>query len=473
MRIGAVTRWISFVLMALPVVAGFLYVYLFGVDVVYNDEWEMVSLFVGPSSAKLTILDLWEQHLEHRFFFPGGSILLLGILTKWNTVAEMYLIQVCLLVTLVVLYLAFRAGTGTKPLYFVPVAFLVFSLVQSFNMLWGLQLTFFFVETFGVLTFFFLYLSGGGGLERFAFPAALLSGTVAAFSAIQGLLVWPVGLLYLFVISVEGSTRRLLVAVWGLIGLGEWVVYFTNYTFVSNSASAFYPLTHPLAGTRYFLSLLGSSLFLPRWGSFLALTTGLLMAGLVAVSLIVIYRNRRVREYSFWMALLLFSLLVLVAITAGRSGAQGLSAPRYATFPILATVCVYVMLARLFLEDRSRAVGALFGLLCVVVLLSVPVSYYKGIGAGNDLKNRKEQAAYILSTYTSQPDRCLQLVRQKNTDTVRRFAPQLKRLGYSVFSEPRVPLPPRRFARECPGPSATVGMGFMQRHFGYQLSSVS
>jgi hypothetical protein len=452
-----VTRWIPYLLAALPVATGFLYVYLFGVNVVYNDEWDMVSLFSRLSSGKLTIWDLWEQHNEHRFFFPSVAILFLGTLTEWNTLAEMYLIQICLLVMLIVLLVMFRAGIGSRPLFFVPVAFLVFSLVQSFNMLWGLQLTFFFVETFGVLTFFFLYLSGRGDLKRFAFPAALLSGTIAAFSAIQGLLVWPVGFLQLFAMPVEKSTKKLLIAVWSSVGLGEWIVYFINYRTVPNSASVLYPLTHPLAGTRYFLTLLGSSLFSRLEG--FALVSGLLLASLVAVSLFLIYRNRRVREYSFWIALLLFSLLILMAIMAGRSGAQGLPPPRYANFSVLATVTVYVILARLSLEDRSRAVVALLGSLCVVVLLSIPVSYYKGITAGKALENRREQAAYVLYTYSSQPDQCLELVRNKTTDTVRRLAPQLERLGYNVFSEPRVPPPSHRFARQCAARHSTGAMG--------------
>jgi hypothetical protein len=457
-----VTRWIPYVLAALPVATGFLYVYLFGVNVVYNDEWDMVSLFSESSFGKLTMFDLWEQHNEHRFFFPSVAILFLGTLTEWNTVAEMYLTQICLLVTLIVLLLAFRISIGPKPLFIVPVAFLVFSLVQSFNMLWGLQLTFYLVETFGVLTFFFLYLSGRGDLKRFAFPAALLSGTIAAFSAIQGLLVWPVGLLQLFAIPMEKSTKKLLMAVWSSIGLGEWIVYFINYVTDPNLLSVLEPLAHPLAGTRYFMTLLGSSLVSPRLESF-AFVGGLLLVSLVGASLFLIYKSGRIREYSFWMALLLFALLVLMAITAGRFGGQGIPHPRYANFAILAAVSVYAILAKTALEKRSRTMFALFGLLCVVVLLSIPVAYYQGIKAGHILENRREWAAFVLYTYTSQPDQCLELVRKKNTDSVRSLAPKLERLGYNVFSEPHVPPPRRRgnvwFARQCSAPLTTVGMG--------------
>ena len=450
MKFKGLARWVPYLVMAMPACAGFSYVYLFGVNVVWNDEWALVNLASGISSGDTTILDLWEPHNEHRFIFPGIAILLLAALTGWNTLAEMYLIQACLLVTLIALLLTFRASVGSKPLFFVPVAFLVFSLVQSFNMLWGLQLTFFFVETFGVLTFFFLYLLGGGNRKRFAFSAALTSGTIAAFSAIQGLVVWPVGLLQLFVSPIEKSKKKVLMAAWGSIGLAEWIVYFINFKTGFDSPSVLHPLSQPLAGTKYILTLLGSSLVYPPWGESFVFAGGLLLASLVAASLFLIYTSRRVEEYSFWLALLLFSLLILVAITVGRSEAQGSPPPRYANFSVLVAVSVYAILAKFVLENRSRAAVALFGTFCIVLILSIPVSYFKGIDTGYGREKRIQQAAYVLYTYRSQPDECLELVRRSNSPTVRHLAPELEKLGYSVFSEPRVSPPPNLQSR-CRG----------------------
>lgn len=91
-RTRIVTRWIPYLLVALPVAIGFSYVYLFGVNVVWRDEWHIVTLLHKLSSGTLTVLDLWEPHNVHRFFFPRVAILLLAVLTKWNTIAEMYLI---------------------------------------------------------------------------------------------------------------------------------------------------------------------------------------------------------------------------------------------------------------------------------------------------------------------------------------------------------------------------------------------
>jgi len=156
-------------------------------------------------------------------FFPKGVEFLLAGATKYDNVVEMYLIQVCLLVTLVILFLAFRdtVRASAWPLLFVPISLLVFSFRQYENMLWGFQISFAFTQTFGVLTLFLLYLLERNRFKRSAFTAALGSATVATFSAVQGLLVWPVGLLQLLVSPIGKPAKRWLVGAWGLVGVGE------------------------------------------------------------------------------------------------------------------------------------------------------------------------------------------------------------------------------------------------------------
>ena len=440
-------RCISYLLAALPIATGFLYVHLFGVNVVYNDEWTLAARFYHPPSSFLTISDFWDPHNQNRSFFPYVAIFVLASITKWNTVVEMYLGQVCLLGALIAMFVAFRLSVGPRPLIFVPVAFLVFSLVQYFNMLYGYQLTFVFTETFAVLTFFFLYLSGRRSVKRLVFPAALASATIAAFSAIQGLLVWPAGLLQFFVAPLEKSEKKRLITGWSVFGLGVWIVYFIGYAQKLTNTSVFYPLAHPIIGFEYFLTLLGSSLVPSRLHS-LALASGLLVASLIVVSLLVIYRSTEIGEYSFWIALVLFAVLVSMAITAGRSSTQHLPASRYANFPVLAVASVYVILAKSALERRSRVTVAAFGVLLAIILLTLPIAYYKGMKSGNIQEKRREWAAYVLYTYRSQPENCLKLVRKSNTQSLQKFAPAVENLGYNVFSGAR-PHPPSNL--RCPG----------------------
>jgi hypothetical protein len=443
-RTGAVnyvTRLVSYLLILLPAALAFLYVRAFGVSVVFADAWSMVRLFDKWSSGSLRLSDLFDQHNEHRMFFPESVELLLGSITQYDNVAEMYLVVVCFLATLICLLLAFRDNVGSW-LFFVPVSFLIFSFRQHENMLWGYQISFAFAQTFGVLALFLLYVLWRKKYKKLPFVAALGSATVASFSVAQGLFVWPAGLLQLTISPLERPAKRVFVAVWGLVGLGEWIAYFADYETPGGSPALSHILEHPVAGAQYFLGLLGASLF---WSLNSALAGGLLLVGLTLVSLFLVYKDKKFGEYSFWIALLLFSLLILASITYGRSGfglGQGLVS-RYTTFSILAVVSVYAMLTKTALERRSRTNTVLLVAFSAVALSSVAISYWKGTEVGREERMFRERAAFVLSTYESQPDKALAESLHPRPALVRRTAPILQSLGYNVFSGPQTQgLPP-------------------------------
>ena len=418
-----------------PVALGFLYVRLFGVDVPHYDSWSMVPLFEKLSSGTLTMEDLFSQHNEHRIFFPRVAMLLFGTATAFDNVAVMYLIQGCLVVTLVALLLAFRGSVTTKPLYFVPIPFLVFTWGQVWNMLQAFQITLIFAQTFSVLAFFLLYASRRGGLGTFAFPGALLSGAVASFSAAPGLLVWPVGFLQILTLPAQRRAKALLAGAWGVAGVAAWVLYFRGYDQPDNMSSR-YEFGDLLASSAFFLSTLGSALFREQG---LALVVGAVLASLLAASLFFVYRGRRLGESSFWIAILSFSLLTLASTTLARGGAGigDATNPKYVTFSVLAVIGAYAMLVSSTFEHRRLVTAVSLGVLALLVAASIPFSYALGFERGVSLERSKERAALVLATYESQPDEVLVEYFRNRPDVSRERASVLQRLGYSVFSEPR------------------------------------
>jgi hypothetical protein len=453
-----------------PAVAGFLYVRWFGVSVVFSDAWSMARLFGEWSSGTLGLSDFWAPHNEHRMLFPKGVEFLLGIATGYDNVAEMYLIEACFLVTLTVLLVAFADGgrlrslDGAGLLLFLPVSLLVFSLRQYENMLFGFQINFAFTQTFGVLALFLLRLFARGGPGNApgtvpgtaSFAGSLACATVASFSTALGLLVWPAGLLGLLVGHAPGRAKTISVAAWVLAGVAAWVAYFADYSppgDASASPSPLYVFGHPAAGARYFLNLLGSSLF---WQEGHAFFGGLLVALLALSALVLVAKDGRLGEDSFWVSLLLYSLLMLAAITAGRAGLFGAwqaLAPRYTTFSLLAAASAYAMLARMSLGRRpagpdgepeegstvARAVPlvALCGtaVLAGAVLYSAAVSYPNGMEAGRATEAARERAALVLLDYESQRNRILSASLGTGARVVEKYAPVLDRLGYNVFSK--------------------------------------
>jgi hypothetical protein len=400
----------------------------------------MVPLFGRWSSGNLRVSKLYALQNEHRMLFPKGAELLLGTITNYDNLAEMYLVWVCFLVTLAVLLLAFRyPARRSWLLLFVPVSLLVFGLRQYENLLFGFQINFAFTQTFGVLALFLLHvLVRGGRPERLAFAAALCSATVASFSTAQGLFVWPAGLVGLLLGLAQGAAKRAFVVVWGLAGLMEWTAYFAGYVAPEERPSMLYALDHPVTGARYFLTLLGGSLF---WRQTFASLTGLLITCLVLAALLLIYKSGKVHEYSFWASLLLYSFLMLAAITLGRAGlfdAEQALSSRYAAFSVLTVVGVYAILVKIILEGKSVVATAMLAALSGVVLLSAAVSYPEGVEEGAEQKVFREEAAFVLATYETQPDWALEArLVHPSAAFVKKRAPVLQRLDYNVFSQPR------------------------------------
>jgi len=310
-------------------------------------------------------------------------------------------------------------------------------------MLFGFQINFAFTQTFGVLALFLLYVSGRGRFGKGAFVAALGSATVASFSNAQGLILWPVGLFLLAVSPMEKPAKRVWILTWSLVGLAEWIAYFADFARRGNSSSLSYALYHPIVGAQYFSNLLGSSLF---WRQNSAFGAGLLLACLALVSLFVTYRDKKWSEYSFWLSLLLYSFLILGSITLGRSGEFGplqAMAPRYTSFSILAVVAIYAVLVRAAFDRRTMTNTILLAALSGVILLSAAVSYSKGLQVGSKERETREKAAFVLSTYETQPDEALTETLHPRAKVIRDRAPVLRNLGYNVFSGPQAwDLPP-------------------------------
>jgi len=515
-NLDRIIRFVGYLLILMPAALGFLYVRAFGVSVVQRDAWSMVPLFDRWSAGTLQISDFFVQHFEHRSTFPEVTMLLLGIATKYDNVAEMYVIQACLLVTLIVLLLAFRSNCGSSLglFLFIPVSLLIFSFRQEANMLFGYQINFAFVVTFGVLTLFLLYVVGHRSFKKSAFVAALVSATVASYSIVGGLLVWPAGLLQLFIVPLEKPKKRFFAVLWGLVGLSVWVAYLNGWSSEQDKSSfidwrgtpgtepgdwsapsdtgpdpsvdlsvfdvVFDVLEHPLAGLEFFLNLLASSLLWPKqrnfegylFGEHLGSVAGLLLVCLVLVGLFLVYKDGRLGRYSFWISLVFYSFLILAAIMA-KSFPEGIDealAARYTSFSVLAVVSIYGLLATTALgrglSIRRPNIGTvlLVFLSGAVILSAATSSYPNGINAGRQNKEKTEEAAFVLATYESQPDEVLAetpgISLGEGAKVTRERAPVLQRLGYNVFSEAQAQqiLPPPLSALSPAGSSTSSGI---------------
>jgi hypothetical protein len=425
----------------LPVVAGFIFVNRYGVNACHWDNIDNVPLFEKYFGGTLDFSYFFSQHNEHRIAVPRAIHLLLGLATRYNNIAEMFLIVGCMTASLVLLLLPLRNRIREDPrsFFYLPVPFILMTFRQFQNMLSGFQLSFVLVQTFAVLSLLGLCSSVQGKGKRSLFSlVGLGSAVLASCSSAQGLLVWPAGFIPI-VLSEEKSGKRMFLAVWIASALLVWGFYFWNYTKPSHHPSLTVVLRHPLDSLYFFSVLLGNALF---WEEVHAFWAGLFLIGLFLLGTFASWSrgrswsSREGRNDTFWIAMAIFSFLVLGSITVGRSGfgIRYAGESRYATYSVLAVVGIYCLLLENWIAGGVRLAKLSSWALLAIFVVSIPLSYLNGIRVGDGVWRGRSLKAYILYTYRYQPDEVLRTFIFPNPDIARERAAYLEKIGYNVFA---------------------------------------
>ncbi len=423
-------------------------------NVPFTDMWRMPPYFEKLFSGGLTVADLWALHSgEHRPLLPRLFLLAMGPLDDFNLVTILYATQLCLLVVFGGIMMAYRdtVGSDARSLFFaVPISLLVFSLSQYWNMLnaWSIHVVV--VNSFAVLSFLLLSKlrkasSIWGKISLHL--TAILGGFAATLSAGHGLMVWPVGFVQLLLEPISGRSKKYLLCVWGALGTLAWFFYFRNFDNPDLGDSSarveeIYFFDSPMLGADFFLGLTGFSLFTNLR---LAIVAGVMILALLAVVVFRIFKDREQSNYTFWISLSVFSLLVLAVTTVGRAGKglEGTVQSKYVTFSVLLAIGVYVMVLKLALNPRSSKFFNYSVAGCVaLVAISAPLSYYSGVVEARGIRAEREEKVCVLSNYKNLPDETLQKAfrplrnRPEIGREIRQNTTILDNLNYTVFAIP-------------------------------------
>lgn len=428
---------------AAPIVGGFLFVYLFGTNVVFWDEWVLIPLLEKFASGILEFYDVFSMHNEHRMFFPRLAQLgVVAVTRDYNSVSFMYLILTCLLMTLAILYLQLKRQLAFErlPIWFLPIPFLVFNWRQWENLLSGFQITFVMPLLFSVLSLYFLDSHAAFQSDRsvkrrdWPFVLAILFAIIASFSMSMGLFVWIAGIVRL--LFAEKNRRKMpMILTWCVLALITWRLYFfetpLRVLFHSHKTE-----TSLILYGKYALSLPGAFFYdephALRYGTALILLFALVCG--------VAWRQKILHEYAFWLALGIYSLAILAAITLGRApfGSSFIMWSRYNTYTFPLLISLYVLSVATALHQRRKKFGFSINILCGVVSCLIgwglAVSYAKGFNDGRATKVYMEKAAQTLSNYKTASDQELSLL-YPSAEFVKQHAPFLEAQGYSVFHD--------------------------------------
>jgi hypothetical protein len=365
-----VVKVLTFLGFALPVGAYLAVLAHYQVNAVSGDQWSDVQTIAQSYRHFPDWSSLWSLHVDNRIFFPNLIVIGLAHTVSFNVEVEEYLSALMLFgaVTLII-WAHKRRSPQTPLLFYCPVVFVMLSFAQWQNTLWGFQMAWYLVLLAFALS---VALLDWPKLSWPIFVAAVLVAVVASYSSLQGLLVWPVGLVLLY----HRRRPRWAFTGWIVAALAATALYFGNYH-VTGSSPPRYALEHPLLFVRFFLFSLGDTLGVPAKfvglhgeanggsGNAAVIVFGAVI--LVLTVLVVLKWGIRRDESSgapIGVALIVFGLLFDALVTEGRLdlGFWGASQSRYTTYDLLVLVGIFLTAlggARSRVEAANAAAGSI------------------------------------------------------------------------------------------------------------------
>ena len=327
----------------LPFIAYFWFIQHYAVDAIWYDQWWDVQLLQHWYSGGLNVSELWAQHGNNRILFPNLVMILLAATTRLNTVVEEFVSGALLSVSVaLIMWTHKRRSKATIWIWYLPVALVLLSFVQYQDTLWGFQLAWYMAFFALALS---LYLLDPERLGWLGLAPAVAVAVVGSFSSIQGLLIWPVGLLLLYQRRRAGR----LMIVWAIAAVSTIILYFYDIQQGGLNPSSFL-LHHPVKDLQYFLLALGDVIGVSVSRSASAGDDTLMVLGLIILLLacwtLVNYGWRRddTEGSPIGVALTLYGLLFAAIMTFGRATSDLAVAgtSRYTTFDLLIPVGCYL-----------------------------------------------------------------------------------------------------------------------------------
>ena len=432
---------------AVPILGYFLFVAHFSVNVILGDQWDDVTVIRSSYGHFPDWSALWLPHNENRIFFPNLIVIALAHTVHFNITIEEFLGAFLLIGAYVLLILAHRRRSPSTPwLYYCPVMLLGLALPQWENMLWGFQLAWFLVILSFAATIFFL---DRPALTLPVFGAALLLAIVGSYSSLQGLLIWPAGLILLYF----RQRRPAFLVGWVVIGAVTTFWYFHNFPNMLAGESRHYALHHLVVSLRFFLFEIGDVVGLNPGpgaqanGAVLTLGAVIFVA---AIATLIVHGVRRPRSGGgpIGIALIIFGLLFAVVVTLGRviQGYHGAGQSRYVTYNLLIPIGIFLVIVSPRLSGDRPLVGmwlsrwgttVLRWLLVGLIPLVLVIGIHYGIDGAQRNYAYQSEGAKILEHIDTEPDnKVAYLYVYFPASYVRGQARIAKQLHLSLFASP-------------------------------------
>lgn len=407
----------------LPVFMSFNFIFRFGVNSPFWDDWDFTPIIVAFENGRFIFNALFTPHNEHLLIFPKVLILIVSHLTHFNTKAQMYCGWFLMLMGMILIFVNHLRVFGKSYLSclsFAPIAFLLFTLRQYENLLWGWQIPIFLSVFAFMVSVFWLDQAFSARTVISAISAAIVS----TFSFGAGLAVWPAGLFVILSRALQRENRRSTIkamALWCVAGSMTGAVYLL---LVKNKVheTHFRPVL--------LLTAIGSAVTPDVRAAF---AFGLMFAALF-LGLVSLAMRQQIdwRSANLGLALLVFGLVGAALIVSGRSslGEPHATTSRYTTITIMLLIGLYRLALSIRLPIvKSFALGFFIALNAAGMLSSLPDSYIMGRAYRHTRQIQRRQ----LLNYRDAPDDELRLIFHTPA-ILRDMAQELERERLSVWA---------------------------------------
>jgi hypothetical protein len=455
------------ILIAIPILIYVWYIYKFGVNVPFVDDWLIVDLYRSLYSHQININNFWLFHNGHRLFFPKILFLAISYFTKLNIKIMMYVSFAFLTGSFYLIFLFYKK-LHNNLWFFVPVSWILFSWVQWEDTLWGYQLAWYMILFFTLLTFYFLE---NLTAHKSFIILSIISAIIASYSSLQGLIVWPSGVFFIIMKIEDRKNKSLwqkIFYLWMVTGIFSIFIYLYGFNFQdAQGSSIFYFLYHPLNTINYFLSSAGAVIvrnpnklmeYIPKvlgpigikyFNSINAIVDFVTVALILLFFFYIVFavfsflRLRNKNKDVLYFLLILYGVLFDLLTLVGRShfGVAEAFSSRYTLYNLLLFVGVYFVLLSMHENTKAqncnnRFEALLFKLFFILILIQIILSFPYGIYQGKLRRDRCNLDANSILFYETLKDPAILAMEQNDLDDTSLMS-FLRDKHLSLFTQPR------------------------------------
>jgi hypothetical protein len=410
-------------------------IYRYGVPVPYLDQWELVPYLEKMHNHTLGIADIWQQHNEHRIFFPRMLMLAMARLTGWNIHYEFAACFLIACLTMLLLCSMLKRTFRNHPPAWLAVVFslIVFSPAQHENWLWGWQMQIF-MAAFG--TVLAVWAIDRWPSRLTGISIAIAGAVISSYSFSNGLFTW---LVILPLLLLQPRRKWGHVVIWVTAAVATIGLHLSDYALPANHQPLLRFVEAPGQFVQYVLLYIGSMFDFGSPAASAVIAVALIVTG-IATSIMVLRRDRNeLPNLLPWFSLAVYVILGACMTGIGRLGlgAQQALSSRYATFALLLVIPVVVIWAKFAAVCQTQHKGSAFRQLVMVASFLAVLGFFYVLSFDYAVKAMKQRSEYMsaalsgLMVFPRTPEKFLLLLHD-DADLVRHHAQTLMDIGLII-----------------------------------------